>query len=97
MKANKSEPGFTRELQVAIELALATGSGTEFHGKRSNRTGVLYVAGEGHAGIKKRLRAWSICRGVDATSTQWPITVAAAHLRRAEATMVLPLLVHRRP
>jgi ATP-dependent DNA helicase RecQ len=34
---------------------------------------------------------------VDATSTQWPITVAAAHLRRAEATMVLPLLVHRRP
>jgi ATP-dependent DNA helicase RecQ len=34
---------------------------------------------------------------VDASSTQWPITVAAAHLRRAEASMVLPLLVHRRP
>jgi hypothetical protein len=34
---------------------------------------------------------------VDATSTQWPITVAAAHLRQAEASMVLPLLVHRRP
>ena len=34
---------------------------------------------------------------VDATSTQWPITVAAAHLRRAQASMVLPLLVHRRP
>jgi ATP-dependent DNA helicase RecQ len=34
---------------------------------------------------------------VDATSTQWPITVAAAHLLQAEASMVLPLLVHRRP
>ncbi|MEO8518548.1 MAG: helicase-related protein, partial [Dermatophilaceae bacterium] len=34
---------------------------------------------------------------VDASSSQWPITVAAAHLRQAEATMVLPLLVHRRP
>jgi ATP-dependent DNA helicase RecQ len=34
---------------------------------------------------------------VDGTSTQWPITVAAAHLRQAEASMVLPLLVHRRP
>jgi len=34
---------------------------------------------------------------VDATSSQWPITVAAAHLLQAEASMVLPLLVHRRP
>jgi ATP-dependent DNA helicase RecQ len=34
---------------------------------------------------------------VDASSSQWPITVAAAHLRQAEAAMVLPLLVHRRP
>jgi ATP-dependent DNA helicase RecQ len=34
---------------------------------------------------------------VDASSTQWPITVAAAHLRQAMASMVLPLLVHRRP
>ena len=34
---------------------------------------------------------------VDATSSQWPITVAAAHLRTAGASVVLPLLVHRRP
>jgi ATP-dependent DNA helicase RecQ len=34
---------------------------------------------------------------VDASSSQWPITVAAAHLREAGASMVLPLLVHRRP
>ncbi|MEP7368109.1 MAG: DEAD/DEAH box helicase [Dermatophilaceae bacterium] len=34
---------------------------------------------------------------VDASSSQWPITVAAAHLRQGDASMVLPLLVHRRP
>ncbi len=34
---------------------------------------------------------------VDATSTQWPVTVAAALLREAGAAAVLPLLIHRRP
>ena len=34
---------------------------------------------------------------VDATSSLWPVTVAAAALRRAGATTVLPLLLHRRP
>ncbi len=34
---------------------------------------------------------------VDATSSLWPVTVAAALLRRAGASVVLPLLVHRRP
>jgi ATP-dependent DNA helicase RecQ len=34
---------------------------------------------------------------VDATSSLWPITVAAALLRRADASVVLPLLIHRRP
>ncbi|MEU4194483.1 DEAD/DEAH box helicase [Kribbella sp. NPDC026611] len=34
---------------------------------------------------------------VDATSSQWPITVAAAKLREAGAQAVLPLLIHKRP
>jgi len=34
---------------------------------------------------------------VDASSTQWPITVAAGALRAAGASRVLPLLLHRRP
>ncbi|MPZ94533.1 MAG: DEAD/DEAH box helicase [Propionibacteriales bacterium] len=33
----------------------------------------------------------------DASSSLWPVTVAAAQLRAAEATAVLPLLLHRRP
>ncbi len=34
---------------------------------------------------------------VDATSSLWPVTMAAALLRRAGAAAVLPMLVHRRP
>ncbi len=34
---------------------------------------------------------------VDASSTLWPVTLAAAILRRAGARGVLPLLLHRRP
>ena len=34
---------------------------------------------------------------VDATSSLWPVTVAAAVLRGAGALAVMPLLVHRRP
>jgi ATP-dependent DNA helicase RecQ len=31
----------------------------------------------------------------DVTSTGWPVTVAAAHLRDAGAKAVLPLVIHR--
>jgi ATP-dependent DNA helicase RecQ len=34
---------------------------------------------------------------VDASSSLWPVTVASAVLRRAGATTVLPLLLHRGP
>jgi ATP-dependent DNA helicase RecQ len=39
----------------------------------------------------------SVLLVVDASSSQWPITVAAAKLREAGAHAVLPLLLHRRP
>jgi ATP-dependent DNA helicase RecQ len=34
---------------------------------------------------------------VDGSSSLWPVTVAAAVLRRAGASVVLPLLLHKRP
>jgi ATP-dependent DNA helicase RecQ len=39
----------------------------------------------------------SVLLVVDASSSLWPITVAAALLRRSGASVVLPLLLHRRP
>jgi ATP-dependent DNA helicase RecQ len=39
----------------------------------------------------------SVLLVVDASSSLWPVTVASALLRRAGASVVLPLLLHRRP
>lgn len=45
----------------------------------------------------EQIRERTVLLVCDATSSTWPITVAAAALRGAGARMVLPLLLHRRP
>jgi len=47
--------------------------------------------------LEDAVRESTVLLVVDATSSLWPITVAAAALRRAGARAVLPLLIHRRP
>jgi ATP-dependent DNA helicase RecQ len=47
--------------------------------------------------VGKSVAGRSVLLVVDATSSIWPITVASAVLRRAGASVVLPLLLHRRP
>jgi hypothetical protein len=63
---------------IAIDLAMCIGLGVPFHGIPTRRGAVLYVAGEGHVGIKKRLRAWALKRGMDASSEQPWIYVTKA-------------------
>src|SRR4051794_15380296 len=43
------------------------------------------------------VRGRAVLLVVDASSSLWPVTVGAAVLRRAGASSVLPLLLHRRP
>jgi hypothetical protein len=43
---------------VAIDLAAAIATGTGWHGNTANRHPVMFVAAEGGAGIRKRMRAW---------------------------------------
>lgn len=45
---------------------------------------------------RQRIRAAAVLLVVDASSTSWPITVAAAKLLEAGADKVLPLLLHQR-
>jgi ATP-dependent DNA helicase RecQ len=48
-------------------------------------------------GTRPEVEGRAVLLVVDASSSLWPITVAAALLRRTGATAVLPLLLHRRP
>ena len=45
---------------VAVDLACCVATGKHWHGYRVKQGGVLYIAGEGSAGLKKRVQAWKI-------------------------------------
>ncbi|WP_422136549.1 helicase RepA family protein [Endozoicomonas sp. ALD040] len=45
---------------AAIDLACCVATGRDWHGYRVSQGGVVYIAGEGSAGLKKRTRAWKI-------------------------------------
>jgi ATP-dependent DNA helicase RecQ len=49
------------------------------------------------AAIAGAVEGRSVLLVVDATSSLWPVTIAAAALRRAGASAVLPMVLHRRP
>lgn len=55
---------------LGVDVSCSVGAGVEFHGLKAHKAGVLYVCGEGHRGIRKRLRAWMLSRGMDASSEQ---------------------------
>lgn len=44
----------------AIDLACCVATGTPFHGQAVRQGAVFYIAGEGHQGLARRLRAWSM-------------------------------------
>jgi len=58
-------PGSAKSF-LALELAACVATGAPFHGRPVARPGlVIYMAGEGHAGLARRLKAWSIAQHVD--------------------------------
>ncbi len=42
---------------VVLDMAYCIAAGISYYGKDTKKTGVLYVCGEGHSGIQKRLKA----------------------------------------
>lgn len=51
------EPGCGKSF-IAIDLACCIASGLAFHGREVKGGPVIYLAGEGHSGIKRRTIAW---------------------------------------
>lgn len=50
---------------VAIDLACSVATGTPWLGTKVKRGAVIYVAGEGHNGLARRLKAWQVLRQVE--------------------------------
>jgi len=43
---------------LAVDMSMAIAGGVDWHGRRVERGGVLYIAAEGAPGLGKRFRAW---------------------------------------
>lgn len=43
---------------AALDMALSVGTGGDWNGHQCERGAVLYFAGEGHAGLMRRVKAW---------------------------------------
>lgn len=49
---------------LIVDIGMAVARGTEWFGRKVKRGGVIYQAGEGQKGIKKRLKAYRIRNGI---------------------------------
>ena len=56
------EPGCGKSF-ISIDMACCVATGTPWHGHEVQKGLVIYIAGEGHNGLAKRFRAWSMAHG----------------------------------
>ena len=49
---------------VALDMAASIATGAPFYGKQTKEGAVIYLAGEGNAGMTRRAEAWSRHRGI---------------------------------
>lgn len=47
----------------AVDMAACIATGIDWHGRPTSKGAVFYLAGEGNAGIARRLKAWEIVHG----------------------------------
>lgn len=73
------DPGAGKSF-YAIDLAGCIASGRSFHGRAVKQGPVVYVAGEGQNGIKRRFRAWGIANGEDVDAIPIALSKSAAAL-----------------
>jgi hypothetical protein len=74
---------------LAIELAACIATGTPFHGIPVKQGPVIYLAGEGHSGLARRFKAWSIARGISLEGV--PLYLSAGAMALIEPTVMGPV------
>lgn len=62
---------------VALDWAACVAIGLDWHGSPVNQGPVVYIAGEGHFGIRRRLKAWAIARDCEDELAQAPLAVSS--------------------
>lgn len=82
------DPGCGKSF-VAIDIACSVATGTPWHGREVRQGAVFYIAGEGHNGLARRLRAWQDGKGIELSGAPiWKSTHAAQLYDATEAALV---------
>lgn len=76
---------------VGLDLACSVATGLQWLGHDVVQGDVLYIAGEGQAGFKKRLASWESARNVQAEQLYW-LTDAPQFMEASEVEAVLEAL-----
>lgn len=74
---------------LGLDWGLSISTGTPWQGRAVTQGAVFYLAGEGHAGLSRRLRAWELSRGVDLSQAPFFVSNAPGSLLSQENIKVL--------
>ena len=74
---------------VAIDLACCVATGKPWHGHEVKQGSVFYIAGEGHNGLARRLKAWSLGNGTSLANVPLYKSHRAAQLYDATEAAVV--------
>jgi hypothetical protein len=80
------KPNAGKSLQ-ALDWALCIATGTDWNGIRVDTAPVIYICGEGHRGMRRRLKAWEIEHGISLAVQPFAMSSQSAHLSDPEAAM----------
>ncbi|RCV87499.1 AAA family ATPase [Billgrantia montanilacus] len=73
------EPGHGKSF-IAIDMACSVATGAPWHGCTATRGAVFYIAGEGHNGIARRLKAWELQRQLPLSDAPLFVSETSANL-----------------
>lgn len=65
---------------VTIDMALRCAYGLDWHGRRAERCGVLYICGEGQFGVAQRIKGWRKKHGLEGADAPIKLLPVAVHL-----------------
>ena len=78
------EPGAGKSF-IAIDIALSIATGKLWHGQPVKRAPVVYLCGEGHSGLQRRMHAWRDWHQIDWRGAPFALTKRAVPLINRQA------------
>lgn len=77
---------------IAIDWAASIATGRNWCGKATAPSPVVYIAGEGHHGIRRRLKAWAQHNGCEAQLRESPLVVSESGASLIEPASVAAVI-----